>query len=296
MIIHKLRRLISVVLLGSLTAAMSFFTGCGIHITTGLGKDAANYTAGGASIGDKVESLDIQWASDRIEIIGDDVDSIIIEEEDKNLPEDQKAQWWLDGSTLRIRFAKANVFGYANKKIKITVPREAEFKDCNVSVASAELIIENINAQNLNLDSASGSISGRGLNAHNTKLDSASGRIEIRDSSLANIKGNSASGKMIISVSGCKEAVLSSASGGVDLDFADMPEKIKVNTASGSVKAALPENADFTADVDTASGSVRFDIPTISADGKYVAGDGKNSIEIDTASGSVHVKNRTLSK
>ena len=62
-----------------------------------------------------------------------------------------------------------------------------------------------------------------------------------------------------------------------------------IGTSSGSVELYMPENADFTLDVDTASGDISWDVPLKRDGDKYVSGNGSGMIEIDTSSGDVRI-------
>ena len=63
-----------------------------------------------------------------------------------------------------------------------------------------------------------------------------------------------------------------------------------IDTASGKVTLQLPADSNFTLDMDTASGDFRSDL-ALKMDGKkYVCGNGKGMIKIDTASGDIFLK------
>ena len=73
-----------------------------------------------------------------------------------------------------------------------------------------------------------------------------------------------------------------------------MPDQIKANSVSGSVTFQLPANGGFTADVDSLSGSVRGNLDMQKrGDGEYVYGNGDCRIEVDTVSGSVKFDENT---
>ena len=75
----------------------------------------------------------------------------------------------------------------------------------------------------------------------------------------------------------------------VTLTAADMPENVSIDSASGDGMIYVPENSDFTANIDTASGDFNTDIPLTHKGDKYICGSGNNKINIDTASGDVSI-------
>lgn len=290
---------------------MGLFSGCGvIHIGKGIAQNMDKYTSGNATISDKVEGLDVAWGSGSITVVTGKGSEIIIEE-DFDGPDDQKVQWFLDGTTLRIRFSKVfNVINFTgNKKnLTITIPEDHEYEMVNISSASAKMKVNYINAGDINLEVASGSMECGLLTGNKVEIDSASGKITLKeveadvididtasgsvnvDNALGNeLYMNGASGKIITGNAVVNKCDIDSASGSVQVGFSKMPDDVKVSSASGRVDLAFPADGDFTAKVDTASGKVNFDIPAKVNKGTYVVGNGTASVKISTASGSISV-------
>ena len=102
---------------------------------------------------------------------------------------------------------------------------------------------------------------------------------------------DSASGEIHINAGDKVKTVdIDTASGDVEAGFNKVPDSIKVDAASGNVTLRLPENANMTFDIDTASGGFESELPlSIKSGDKYVIGAGTSSAKIDTDSGDITI-------
>ncbi len=272
------------------------------------------YSFGSGELTDKVERIEIEWSSGKLELAQHDGNAIRIEERcGAELSEEQKVHWRVDGTTLRIWFSKPNTFDLINlnsgkKELTVTLPESLRLNAAEISVASAK-VCGTVNADKLTVDSSSGSIelttdaaelevdtaSGDARIRHSGELkkadfDTASGAVDAVLGDVGELGAGSASGRMAISARSLDTAELSSASGNIRLACESTPANVEIDTASGSVELTLPKNADFRMEVDTASGKFRSEIPLAMQDDEYLAGSGRGEIEISTASGDITLK------
>ena len=137
----------------------------------------------------------------------------------------------------------------AGQQLTVLLP-ETLLEELTVCVVSAEVDVEAVAADRVEFTSVSGHVQADLRRALQVKADSVSGR--------------------------------------VNLCFGSAPEAIDVDSVSGDVTLALPRSSGFTAGVDSVSGSVRGDFPMESlGKGRYVGGNGECDIDVDTVSGSV---------
>ena len=69
--------------------------------------DADKYIIGSTTVTGPVNNLYVDWTSGQVNIEYHDGTGVIVSETaNRDLSEDDKLRWWLDGDTLRIRFAK----------------------------------------------------------------------------------------------------------------------------------------------------------------------------------------------
>lgn len=310
---EKMKRIIT----GLISAAMVLGGACAMTGCFSLGgvmyPNSKNYSVGDATISDKVEKIEVDWPSGGVKIETHSDNTVLITEEaSMSLSDNLRVHWWLDDTTLHVKFCESGegqkIFSTWRKDLTLTVPETLKLADFSLSVASAEVEADGVQADHIEVSSASGDID-LVCEADRIKLSSASGEIKIEQSGDASaVDCSSASGKIEAVLERADKASFSAASGKISVTAgaADslsaktasgdvsymldvMPSNCSAKTASGSVTVTLPEDSDFTATVDTTSGDFASDL-ALKKDGKnYICGDGSGKIMIDTTSGDVSI-------
>ena len=301
--------------------------------TTAAGIEYANadkYTAGGATVTGTVENLFVDWTSGEVNIEYHNGEGVIISETSpKAISEDDKLRWWLDGTTLRIRYAKSGfrISFNLEKQLTVSLPEGTVLKNADISSTSGDLKIPYLAADEIRLGSTSGSISAvtaaGNLTAASTSgdvsvsqaadigtvdLDSTSGSISCELVNVKNLTANSTSGSVRASVTGAADSVkIGSTSGNVypEIASADRAEissasgsvsgsvaafaSLKVGSTSGNVTLKLPAEPGFTLKADTAGGSFGSGIALEKNKDTYTCGDGSARCEIGTTSGDIRI-------
>ena len=293
--------------------------------------NADKYTAGGATVTEPVRNLYVDWTEGAVNIEYHSGSGVVISETaDKALSENDKLRWWLDGDTLRIRYARSDlrISARLNKVLTVSLPEGTVLNTADLGVTSAAMNIPGLVADEIRLDSTSGDIIAVTLTKKLT-ANATSGDMHITQAGeIGDVNLFSTSGSIECVLTGAKGVYADSTSGAVSLTLSEGAEKIRVDSTSGnvyvdtafagkadlsstagsvSVKAAsfgemklhstsgavtahLPEKPGFTCSVDTTSGS--FDsVLALAKDGKnYVCGDGSAKCVIDTTSGNVRIE------
>ena len=291
-----MKRIIALLLTGLLLFAC---VGC-IRIT-GLScsvpvryTNADKYTAGNFTYeSDKVDKVEIEWAAGGIKLMNGKGTLSVTESGSDDLSEEEQMHWWLDGTTLRIKFCKSgynlSVTKMNKKELTVELP---DFVNLDIDVASGKVSAENmLNLGKLKLDTASGGTDIRFLSAKEVKVDSASGGVAFGNVSVTgDFKVNTASGGLTIDRVSADEIEIDSASGGVTLGI-DTVEKIKIDSASGAIKLKLnqPERG-ATVRCEKVSGSVNVKLPYEKDGETYKIGLGATEIKIDVVSGGVTIE------
>lgn len=289
---------------------------------------AEKYTSGDAEITKPVKNLDIDWVNGKVNIAYHRGSSIeISEKSNKPISKDLQMRWYLDGDTLRIRFAKAGFLlnGNQPKDLTVTLPEGTAFGDVDISATSATLSIPDLQAEFLKLDVTSGEIFAA-AKAKEITCSAASGKIDLMMEDTEIIKAHAASGTIILgadasdkmdvsttsgsiritmkkagtvhadSTSGdiyaelgdVKKAKIESTSGDVQVKAASL-ETLKIDTTSGNVKASLPTDPGFTAHLDTFSGKIDYTLTMAKQGDNYICGDGSGEVNINTTSGKITI-------
>lgn len=296
-----------------LIAALPGISGCLITNTLNY-SDAKKYSAGNATITDKVENIELDYLSGIVKIKTHTENTVIISEETPDgLKDDMRVHWWLDKTTLKIKYAASGtrqpIFGIWEKKLTLTLPESAIFSYVTVNLSSAELDTALIKTQNLDVKTVSGK-ADINCEAKNIDIESTSGRInlnangDITDIAVQSTSGDidavfekankanfkSTSGRISIFANETNDAVLKTTSGAIFCAFSATPSKCKISSTSGKTTLKLPENADFDVKVNTTSGTFRSDFALVKNGNHYVCKNGNADIEIKTTSGDVFVQ------
>lgn len=268
--------------------------------------DAGRYTAGGTAISGTVDSLDIDWIDGSVTIAYHQANTVeIAETAKKNLSDAEKLHWWLDGTTLRVKYAKSDVrvSGNLQKSLTVTLPENmnAPMKSVEIAAVSASVHCRPLYAETAALTAVSGridaecaanvlnasTVSGKitiTASANKIILSSISGAVEadVGHAEKADISGTS--GAVRLTAVEIKQLKIDSVSGSVDAAL-QKTEGVEASTVSGAVRLSLPKDLGFTADFSTVSGSLKNEISAERTGNRCVQGDGRVTISVSTVSG-----------
>ena len=251
-----------IVVLVILAAAAWFMFGG--SVSGGLNyANADKYTVGDTTVTSPVENLDIDWTSGPVNIEYHAGSGISVSETaNKTLSEDDRLRWWLDGTTLRIRYAKSGIrFSFnLEKKLTVSLPEGTVLKQADIGTTSGDLFIPALAADDIRLNSTSGCI-----DAVTTTLklyaSSTSGNVKVRqDGDIGAVDLSSTSGSVSCALGGSVKTLnANSTSGSVSLDVAGTAEEVKAGSTSGNISPVLASvsKADFSSTSGCFSGSVR---------------------------------------
>ena len=293
--------------------------------------NADKYSVGDTEISAPVKNLFIDWTEGRVNIEYHAGEGVTVSETaGRALSEDDKLRWWLDGDTLRIRYAKPGfrLSFSLNKVLTVSLPEGTVLKTAEIGSTSGDLDIPSLSADEIRLDSTSGGIRASLATAKLTvsatsgdmdilqkgdagdvMLSSTSGSIACQLGNVKNVTADSTSGSIRLALSGKAESVnLHSTSGNIDAGVAaanktdisstsgcinaelDAFENLKIDSTSGSVTARLTGEPGFTCSVDTASGSFSSDLALTKVGNTYTCGDGSAKAGISTTSGDIRIE------
>ena len=296
-----------------LTAAMvSSLTSCVTNVQ--IYDHAGNYTPGDFETTDAIDTLLIDWSSGSVDVSYHDKNTVTVTETcNVKLDDSQKVQTWLDGKTLHIRFSKSGEpvrLNNAEKHLDIKLPKGTELEKLDYDGSSAGAAFNDITAKAFDIDTSSGPVQLNGCSGDTFEFDGSSGRIMLEqkgesdkieaDASsgdititadkVKEIKTDTSSGKVKINVGEADTVSTNSSSGDAELRLAKMPGSLSMDSSSGDITLCVPNDAGFTVDFDTASGSFDSDLKFSKKGDSCIFGDGTNKVNIDTSSGDVEIK------
>lgn len=283
------------IMLALLTAVISScFTGC-VSISDTY-SDSEKYSSGNAEFkGSEVRSIDINWSSGSVTVKRHDSGSISVTESSRHdLRDSQKVHTWLDGDTLRIQYCESGetFIGMSSpqKSLEIMIPEDLELSELCYDGSSGDAKFENITADAINVELSSGDTDIIGCSAKTFDVESSSGDITIEQKGeAASIEAEASSGDIDITAEKTGELDAEASSGRIVVRLENMPADTDIDTSSGNVKVYVPEDADFTAEIDTSSGDFDSGLALVKDGDNYTKGSGTNKLSIDTSSGDIKI-------
>lgn len=275
--------------------------------------NAGMYTAGNTAISSGVERLDVEWTAGSVRVIYGEGTELLVEETGNGaIPEDRQLRWWLDGTTLCIRYEKPGfrLFGIdRGKTLTLTLPKDLRLASAGIRTVSAEIDLAGFGAGEIELASVSGDIAGSvrcakltaattsgdvTLEAENTAecaASTTSGGISLTlGDGTDRVTVSSVSGKVTLLGGGAKETKVSTTSGSVRVTIPGAFGDMAISTVSGDVTALLGAETGFTLNVETTSGSFSSSLPLTSEGRTRVYGDGSARFSVHTVSGDIRVE------
>lgn len=218
----------------------------------------------------EVSSIFISWASGDIDIQPADQDTVTVSEERSG---GSSMVVRHRGSTLEIEAGESKWgigFGKSTQKdLTVRVPRDWLCQRLEVSVASADVSVENMSVTSVALNTASGDCAFTDCVVEKMHVITASGDLDY--------------------IGTLQRLEWKGASADCNLRLSDAPASIEMNTASGGLNLALPDNCGFTLDRSSLSGVFQSDFATTTENDKIVCGDGACQITFSSLSGNINI-------
>ena len=209
----------------------------------------------GSVSAEEVSRLAIHWVAGSIRVEpsenATDISFRLTGEDDAKFP----MVWSQSGDTLILSYNQTN---------KIPISVNVRRKDLVVTVPAGWA------AQDISIDNVSGDM---------TLTD-----IDVTDLTVGNVSGE-------LDFSGfCRSAEVSTVSGDCTLTLTAAPNSIDLDSVSGQLVVALPENTGFTANLDSLSGKLYSDFATTYQDDTMRYLDGACKISMDSVSGDLRIR------
>lgn len=216
-----------------------------------LGEDGFTFT-------DKIENINLDWVKGTIKIVKRSEEGVFIDETIKGeQKEDYITRFWLDGTTLNIKYCKSNTSMPTSVRKSITL-----------------YVNENINLDEFELNNVSSNIEINGIKSDNIEINNVSGNVEITKAETKEIEYNGVSGNFT-----CMLTQLTS--------------EVEINQVSGNSIVSLPSTtAGFKVSFNSVSGKIDYeDFPNaakytndvVYLDGKYLI------VNANTTSGNISI-------
>lgn len=255
---------------------------------------------------DNIDSIKADWIAGGITVKPYDGDAIrVTEYAQRELRDDEKLSLGTTGRTLTIRFYE-NYSGIKarmpSKRLEILVPRELSKSLAKLTIdsTSGDVSIEDFRTAELIVGSISGKTALYSIDADRVEINSTSGGFTADAVTTGEMKIRSISGAINLTdvnadlldchtTSGAKDlngtftnVKLHSISGKISIKDKVVPESMSIETTSGSITIAIPDEGAVTVNHSSTSGKLSSEIPitTHVKDAQF---------RISTISGSVNI-------
>ena len=220
--------------------------------------DAAQYAVGGAELDGRVENLDIEWTDGSVTIEYRAQDGVSFSETaPKPIPEDGALRWWLDGATLRIRYAKSGFFTLKslNKALTVTLPEDLELGELKLDATAADVNASGLRAKDVAMSLTSGNLSlAQAGEADSVSLSSTSGDLRAELEEAKTVAVSTTAGAIGLSHAGEADAVALSSTSGDIVASLRSADSVAANATAGSI--AIEADSAKSADIETSSGNI----------------------------------------
>ena len=278
--------------------------------------DRAVYTSGGVNedsneiiVSDEarvsassIQKIKIDWVAGSINLRVGSGDEIVFSESSyRNLTDKQKMRYTIsDSGVLQIHYCEdlENIFNWFNvdanmpaKTLTMEVPASliGQLADLEIESVSANIDLSGVYGVKTDLSTVSGEIRCTDVATDDLELSTTSGTIVSENSVAKSLDIENVSGSIRAEGEYARIDV-ETVSGSVNLVLASVPEQLEVDGVSGSITVALPDNASFTAKMDTVSGSLSCAFPGTLGSDLVVVGSGGASYRFSTVSGNVNIE------
>lgn len=266
--------LVAVVLTGVLAAVLGMHNNWDVPIFRSFYSNnddtgfVSNQSTADANV---VNTISIDWVSGEINIVKGEGDTIQFSESSSSeLNARTSMVSKVVGSELKINFTREDLgfkFKSLNKNLTVTVPKD--LLELDIETVSGETSVSNITVNEFEIEKVSGRLVTDNLVAQKVDFNSVSGSTDLKGS-FNSIDGNTVSGS-------------------VEIDSLICPNRVDIESVSGSTTLVIPENDGFTAESNRMSGGLKTDFESQSTGRTLVYKNGGAKFRFEGVSGSVTI-------
>ena len=140
------------------------------------------------------------------------------------------------------------------------------------------------------VDTGSGAVSVTAETIETMEAGTGSGGVTLQADQLGTFTAEVGSGDVTLTAGAVDQAAVSAGSGGFTLTADQAPGALSVDLTSSPIRLTLPEEASFTATLDTVSGQWHCQLPATQQGDRYVCGTGEGTYRFSTTSGDVTIQ------
>ncbi len=225
----------------------------------------------------EIRDIDVDWYNGTITVICGEAGSLVTFSEFAEGEEpsrDTTMHYLVDGTTLRIKYAKSGTLsvGKLVKHLTVTVPSDMYLGEIDIDGTSADISVMGISAREIEVDNVSGLVNLK-CSANDVNVDTVSGNLYL-ECNADRVEADSVSGNVTVT---CKSS----------------PSRMFIDSTSGDVLLRLPGDLGFSLEYSTTSGLFKnaFSADTVQrGEDSFVYLNGVCDYKIDTTSGDLIIE------
>ena len=234
------------------------------------------YSVGNASMTSAVTEVEVEWLSGKVNVVYGDVERVSFAETSaETLTDDITLHYWLDNTTLHIKYAKSGIMltnqQYPDKELTVTLPSSLSLNKIEVESVDADITLTGLNATEIEVESIAGNIVCELATVGELSVESVSGNVDVKAAALT-------------------EFDVEAVHGDISLTCQQAPKRGSLDSVSGAVLLTLPKETGFSVEIENASGSFESEFEMVQNGNKYVCGNGENAYEIEIGTGSAKIR------
>ena len=278
-----------------LLPSLPFMSGC----KTGFYYDnASKYESGEASFSaEAVEAIDVAWFNGEVNILftaEEGAPVSVAETSDKKTDSETALHYWLDDTTLKIKFAASGKLKLSSlhKTLTVILPQSKTLAHLSVDSEASNVTLKDVRSKKLTVSAVSGNILLEGARiSERADITTTSGNIHGNAVAAAeNFKIKSKSGRIRFSTEArIRELSAETTSGNVFLSNLNPAKIARVDTVSGNVELEFLDNSGFSLTYDTVNGKLSTDLKLFLDGKKYVYGTPNAEFSVKTAAGNLSI-------
>ena len=222
--------------------------------------NSSAYAAGGATLSQTVEEIDVDWVSGEVEISYYNGAYVSFSETaDKEISGDFALRYLVEGNKLTVRYASSGKFDFKGngKTLKLLVPENANLSFLSVNTVSADVTVEGITAAAAEVKTVSGDLELRSANFTELELETVSGDADVYLASRCSaLTAKTVSGDLEFRLEEVVRFDVNTTSGDVTLKTGILPSSGRMESVSGDLELHLPQGSEFAVRFSSVSGSI----------------------------------------
>ena len=280
-----------------LACLLPVFNGCSITDAY-VYENAGQYTAGNGTA-TNITNVEIDWIDGSVEVFYDDVDGVTFyEETKKNLSVEETVHYWVENSTLHIKFGKSKSWFFKSapkKDLKVALPRELSLSEVEITTVNADVNLSYVMVNNLDVEGVDANVNAYLVGACNeVSVETVNGDVLLEGGKLMELNLESVDGDVDIKMEELLSFDVETVAGSVQVSSDIAPNAVDFESVDGDLTMELGQVAGFTFKMDTVSGAFNCAFETTVKQNCYVYGTGGSEYKANTVDGDVTICKKTL--